>query len=259
MSALFITSGSLCYSILVQRKYNAIRSIFDPSTPRYKKKDIILPINANVTMPPVLDQQNLGSCVSNAMSNLLRFHMNNVPVFQPSCLYIYWNTRIFENFASDQDTGSSIGGACKSINKYKYCDEVLWPYVVTQFSTKPSQAAFDDAQKHPAIQYTLVDVDLISFKEILQREPIIFAIVIYESFEYADTISTGFVPLPDKNKEKKLGGHCLLMCGYNDSNQTFTCQNSWGTYFGNQGYFYIPYNYITDKTLSFDFLTIKYI
>ena len=126
-------------------------------------------------------------------------------------MYIYWNTRIVENSPPDKDVGATLGGICKSIVKYRYCDEILWPYVITQFSTTP-QEAFDDSKKHPTIQYTLVDIDLISFTEILQTELIMFAIELYERFEYASTIMTGIVPLPDKNTETKLGGHCLLIC-----------------------------------------------
>jgi C1A family cysteine protease len=55
------------------------------------------------------------------------------------------------------------------------------------------------------------------------------------------------------------GGHCVLLVGFNDATQMFTCLNSWGPSWGNNGYFYMPYAYILDKTLTSDLCILNFI
>ena len=38
----------------------------------------------------------------------------------------------------------------------------------------------------------------------------------------------GVIPTPNVLTEELRGGHCMLIIGYNDATQTFTCANSWG-------------------------------
>jgi C1A family cysteine protease len=41
-------------------------------------------------------------------------------------------------------------------------------------------------------------------------------------------------------------GHAVLVVGYNDTDQSFLVKNSWGTYWGESGYFRIAYDDVTD-------------
>ena len=51
------------------------------------------------------------------------------------------------------------------------------------------------------------------------------------------------MPQPD---EQVLGGHAVLAVGYDDASQRFIVRNSWGTDWGQAGYFTMPYAYLTD-------------
>ena len=64
------------------------------------------------------------------------------------------------------------------------------------------------------------------------------------------------MPAPGENV---LGGHCVLAVGYDDSQQRFLARNSWGPDWGIEGYFTVPYAYLTDTSLSSDFWTIRLI
>jgi C1A family cysteine protease len=57
--------------------------------------------------------------------------------------------------------------------------------------------------------------------------------------------------------EKVLGGHAVLVVGYDDSTQRFRVRNSWGSGWGQQGYFTMPYAYLLDARLSQDFWAIN--
>jgi C1A family cysteine protease len=58
--------------------------------------------------------------------------------------------------------------------------------------------------------------------------------------------------------ERCLGGHCVLLVGYDDTTQQFTCMNSWGPHWGLDGFFKIPYNYILNPKLADEFWVLTY-
>ena len=62
------------------------------------------------------------------------------------------------------------------------------------------------------------------------------------------------MPGPD---EDVVGGHAVLAVGYDDATQTFLVRNSWGATWGQDGYFTMPYAYLTTRGLSSDFWTIR--
>ena len=55
----------------------------------------------------------------------------------------------------------------------------------------------------------------------------------------------------------KRGGHAILLVGYDDPGQYFICKNSWGTWWGDSGYFKIAYSQI-NSVVNFGDYTIAY-
>ena len=43
-------------------------------------------------------------------------------------------------------------------------------------------------------------------------------------------------------KEKKVGGHSIVCCGYDEESKMFIVQNHWGTIWGLKGFFLCPYS-----------------
>src|SRR5439155_1322751 len=86
--------------------------------------------------------------------------------------------------------------------------------------------------------------------------PFVFGFTVYESFESERVAATGIVPMP-RPREKVLGGHAVLAVGYDDAKKRFLVRNSWGTGWGMQGYFTMPYDYLASRDLSDDFWTIR--
>ena len=68
--------------------------------------------------------------------------------------------------------------------------------------------------------------------------PIICGINCYQNITLA---VNGVIPLPDKNKV--MGGHTILLVGYDDDKKLFKFRNSWGILWGDKGYGYLPYDY----------------
>jgi len=209
--------------------------------------------------PPVVDQGELGSCTANAIAGALQFDQMKQKlddVFPPSRLFIYYNERVIEHTVNE-DAGAMIRDGIKSVAKDGAPHETLWPYIISKFTTKPSAAAYKDALKHRAVLYQRLTPTLDQLKGCLAAGyPFVFGFSVYESFETQAVAKTGKVPMP-KSKEKQLGGHAVLAVGYDDASKRFIVRNSWGTGWGLQGYFTMPYDYLTDGNLADDFWTIK--
>ena len=53
----------------------------------------------------------------------------------------------------------------------------------------------------------------------------------------------------DLNKNK-IGGHAIIVTGYDESNKLFKIRNSWGKDVGDQGEFYMTYDYFETMTMD---------
>jgi C1A family cysteine protease len=60
-----------------------------------------------------------------------------------------------------------------------------------------------------------------------------------------------------KYNDTVLGGHAVVCVGYDDIKKVWIMRNSWGTYWGDKGYFYLPYAYLTNDDLTSDLWIIK--
>lgn len=122
---------------------------------------------------------------------------------------------------------------------------------------KPPTAAYTEAKKHQALEYMRVQQTLGQLKGcIADGFPFVYGFTVYDSFESTQVANTGLVPLP-ADGDAVLGGHAVMAVGYDDATRYFIIHNSWGTTWGDQGYFYMPYSYLTDTDLSADFWTVR--
>lgn len=207
---------------------------------------------------PILDQLNLGSCVANAFATCIR-----IITQQKLCssrLFHYYNSRAMAGYTIEEDSGLEIRDACKSIVLYGVTQELNWKYVTPLFSVLPSLNSYIKTNLLPNFNYSFVNQDLNAIKLCLTttNAPIIFGINVYDSFLTSSVAKTGIVPMPNTTTETLQGGHCILMVGIDNKNQVFICINSWGVSWGNKGFFTLPYNYVLNSNLSFDFCCISF-
>jgi C1A family cysteine protease len=251
-------------SVMAIRKYGWVRDLPDQ---RDRKLQLAqdaqaaagLPaaVDLRAQCPPVYDQGELGSCTANAIAAALEFDAarQKLPVSTPSRLFIYYNERAIEGTVGS-DSGAQIRDGIKSVAQWGDCPETEWPYVVSQFTVQPPAACYDDASKHLALVYESVNQDLGDFRGCLAAGfPFVFGFTVYASFESDYVARTGHVPMPNWF-ERAIGGHAVMAVGYDDASSTFIVRNSWGSSWGDGGYFYFPYAYMT-SALSSDFWTIR--
>ena len=209
--------------------------------------------------PPVFDQGVLGSCTANAIGNAYRFDLlkqRGSRRFVPSRLFIYYNERVIEG-TIDSDAGAMLRDGIKTLAKQGVCDDARWLYLIDRFADKPPDPAYREGLRHQALSYQRLLQEAWQMKGCLASGyPFVFGFSVYESFESRAVARTGKVPMPGAG-ERMIGGHAVLAVGYDDLSQRFIVRNSWGSGWGQAGYFTMPYAYLLDENLSDDFWTIR--
>jgi len=217
--------------------------------------------------PPVFDQGSLGSCTANAIAGAIAFEQRKLDTpqrFTPSRLFIYYNERELQGTVN-ADTGAPLREGMKAVNRVGVCPEdqpeetANWPYIPTQFAERPPAGCYTAARHVRALSYRRLRHSSEMLKSCLaEGYPFVFGISVYESFEGPQVKQTGMVELPTAG-ERLIGGHAVMAVGYDDARKVLIARNSWGTAWGDQGYFYLPYDYVFARRLARDFWTIRLI
>ena len=222
------------------------------------KKDVILPdvVDLRPYCSAIENQGDLGSCTANALVSNLEFielKDNIIPFEEKSRLFIYWNERNLEGTV-DSDSGAVIRDGIKTLAKHGCCSEAEWAYDITRFTEQPSFQCYIDAKQHRITSYYALETKNDILNCLASGFPVVLGISVYESFESEIAIKTGIVPMPDLN-ESMIGGHAIALVGYNIFTEQFIFRNSWGVEYGEQGYGFLPFEYI--EKLSSDAWTIR--
>jgi C1A family cysteine protease len=243
--------------------YGWLRDLPDHRDHRYAAPGGILAklptsVDLRAKCTPVYDQGHLGSCTANALAGAYAFCLKaqKKKLFVPSRLFIYYNERVVEGTVAS-DAGAQLRDGIKVLNAQGVCPEPIWPYVPEDFAVKPLPVAYKAAQDHQALSYQRVLQSLTQMKGCLAEGfPIALGFSVYEGFETPEVARTGQGQLPGPG-ERRIGGHAVLVVGYDDKSGRFILRNSWGTGWGMKGYFTLPYAYLTDADLAADFWTLR--
>ena len=230
------------------KRYARPRSVQRGSLPKF--------VDLRQHMTAVENQGELGSCTANAIAGAYEYLAKRMTgqSYDISRLFIYYLARKFDN-CEHEDSGSTLRLGMKVLAKYGACSEATWPYDIDVFRDEPHDEAFQEAADHLIDEYDRLEVNLHAMKVCLaEGYPFVFGTDIFSSFEELDHRGHANLPLPS---EENLGGHAMLACGYSDKDQVFLVRNSWGTDWGDRGYCYMPYEYLTNTDLTGDCWTLR--
>ena len=203
------------------------------------------------------NQGALGSCTANALVGALEYLQikDGRAATDLSRLFVYYNERAIEGTVS-QDSGAMLRDGIKSLALLGVCAESLWPYAISRFAQRPPRACYSRALQHRITSYQRLSTLADMRNCLASGYPFVFGFTVYQSFESATLAKSGRVDLP-RSGEAALGGHAVVAVGYDDRSRRFTLRNSWGSTWGMQGYFTMPYDYLADRNLSDDFWTVR--
>jgi C1A family cysteine protease len=200
----------------------------------------------------------LNSCSANALAAALRFdeikQRRRAP--EPSRLFIYFNERVVSKVVDD-DVPVSLRDGYRTIATFGACPESMWPYEVRRFRRQPTPACYRAGKRHTAIEYYRIARAISHLCACLASSfPFVFAIAVHKSLLSREVKRTGIIPVPTR-RDRFVGGHAVLAVGYDESRRVFIIRNSWGPGWGDHGYGYMPYRFISSSALSWDFWTMR--
>lgn len=229
--------------------------------------------------PPVYDQGQQGSCTANA-GVAARVMLAKNPELALSRAFLYYCERLLEG-DTEQDNGACMKDIGAAAQWYGICPEPDMPYSDKDYTTAPSQQAYEDAVPYKISGAKLVtsDVNAIKTAFVARSQPVLVGMTVYASMEDEQVATTGVLPMPAKG-EQVLGGHAVLAVGWlpalpaavqdklgafhagkrqkswfrrildgifgkTQPSGYFILRNSWGDKWGDKGYFYMPFEYVT--------------
>jgi C1A family cysteine protease len=222
------------------------------------------------------DQQGLGSCTAHAAVGIVEYFERRAygQHIEGSRLFVYKTTRNLMQVTGD--TGAWLRNTMGALVLCGIADEKFWPYTDADpaFDQEPPSFVYAVANNYQAVRYFCHDPlganvpassVLDSVKNYLAAGvPSMFGFYGFPSFESSDVL--GGIPYPCPGEQAEWG-HAIVAVGYDDRKKITNTQcskattgallirNSWGTGWGDQGYGWLPYEYVLNN-LALDFWSL---
>lgn len=245
----------------------------NPNHPARQLRRLTAPIVATLPpsartsqwMGPIRDQGQEGSCTGQmgaSMRDLLYRKLfqyekdRSIPAasFESSASFVYKSNLIADGDLGE-DAGSTIHQTVITLNQKGVCLNSQEQYSDTDYSQAPTVVQSEQALVYKAGAHHYLP-DLLTMKAcIASGYSFGFGIDVFESFEVEWPVR-GVMPMPAPD-EKLLGGHAQHVMDYDDnigfpdgSRGGLYIQNSWGTDWGLDGCYWMPYTYAESQHVT---------
>lgn len=241
-----------------------------------KMKTLPPSVDLRDSCSPIENQGGLGSCTAHAAVGIVEYFQRRAfnKHIDGSRLFVYKATRNLMGVTGD--TGAWLRNTMGALALCGVPGEKYWPYTDNQpeFDEEPPSFVYAVADNYEALRYFCHDplganvvpsTVLTNVKKYLAAGiPSMFGFYGFPSFSYSDV--KGGIPYPCPGEQAQWG-HAIVAVGYDDKkkikntmcNKTTTgallIRNSWGAGWGDQGYGWLPYDYVLKK-LALDFWSL---
>jgi len=221
---------------------------------------------------PIENQETLGSCTANAGVGLIEYYERKAfgKHIDASRLFLYKATRNLLHWTGD--TGAFLRTTMGAMVLLGVPPEEYWRYEIADYDKEPSAFCYAFAQNYQSIKYFKLDPRVTPKDLLLERIrtfiayglPSMFGFSVFNSIGQAE--DDGKIPYPS-SRENVTGGHAVVAVGYDDKMKikntidgeettgALLIRNSWGTEWGDNGYGWLPYDYVL-QGLAIDWWTL---
>ncbi len=224
--------------------------------------DLPLVVDHRTRQSSVKDQGRRGTCVAHASLALLESYEHIPDDLSEQCAHYKFVE--FVKGRHDYNVGiRTIDSACfLARDDGKVCEENDWPYICNQETINqmvcngtygpPCLLGEKAIYGYEANKYKIITDNGLngeSIKNTRYLEALLsqgYDIVIGTWVSWDDKDNDGVLEpvLDPNNRPIGMGGHAMLVVGYNRPSQYFIVKNSWGRGWGHDGYAYLHYNLV---------------
>jgi C1A family cysteine protease len=202
------------------------------------------------------DQSRTSSCTANAVVRAVEIRQNMYPGGPPyvdlSRLAIYYLARqMMTPPETDKDEGSYISHACDVLRRFGVCPEADWPFAIEKLFTPPTWMSMRRAYQHKIKAfYRITSSGSARVAEVARCVqaglPVVYGTLIGSDW-YGYRGELASIPPLDVPAEPK-GGHATILIG--TMGNTFIGENSWGSGWGDEGFYRITTDVIASRNSS---------
>lgn len=204
-------------------------------------------VDLSADLPPPGDQGRQNSCVGWSVAYALKSYHEKIEEKQPLVQggrvdprRVFSPAYVYNQINNGRDGGSFFADALDILKKQGGAPLALAPYNDQDYRSTPSAEARAAAARYRVESWKQVGTeDVRELKAQLNAGiPVMIAARVDEGFQKA---RRGHVWKASEGKP--LGGHAMVLVGYDDARNAFKLINSWGAAWGDEGYGWIDYGW----------------
>lgn len=225
-------------------------------------------------LPPVWDQGSTSSCGGQSGAALMSFLYPEVGGF--SALQIYYSVRVLEKDPTE-DAGVETRDVLKVLKDIGAAPASNFPFDPSKVLVQPSESVISEASKYKISNYSRLISSDDYINCLSSGFPFILGFMVPESLDGDLVNKTGIMPIPNLSKEKLVGGHDVLVVGYDRTfkktpffestgmdptevdDTMLLVRNSWGPKWSPKfrGHFWMPLSYAINPSTGGDAWTAR--
>lgn len=206
-------------------------------------RDLLFTASATVTPPrtdlrsrliDIEDQVSTNSCTAHAGTSALEVVAGDK--VERSRLFLYYNVRLLSNL-QNTDTGAYTRDICKALAKWGCPPESIYPFNPMLVNVPPPATAYREGEKFRIEKYErCADIRA----AVAEGFPVIIGARVRQKLNaLSGPMNTHLAYLKDYPSTPVMGGHAMVVVGYDDKDASYIIANSWGTKWGDNGCFKI--------------------